>query len=255
MSMTLKPPSRPGDRIAKVMARAGLCSRRDAEKLIGEGRVTVNGARILSPGVKVLADDVVAVDGNPLAARQSTRLWRYHKPPGLVVSHRDPQGRPTVFASLPSHLPRLVSVGRLDINSEGLLLLTNDGELERRLELPATGWTRRYRVRAHGRTEEVALARLQKGIVIDGIRYGPIHASIERRQGANLWLDFALTEGKNREIKRVCDFLGLTVNRLIRISFGPFSLGGLERGEIEEVSPRVLWDQLGSLHPAAGQRK
>ena len=255
MNLNLKPTPRAGDRIAKVMARAGLCSRRDAEKLIGEGRVTVNGTRILSPAVKVLADDVVAVDGNPLAARQSTRLWRYHKPAGLVVSHRDPQGRPTVFASLPADLPRLVSVGRLDINSEGLLLLTNDGELERRLELPATGWTRRYRVRVHGRTDDAALARLEKGIVIDGIRYGPIHASIERRQGTNLWLGFSLTEGKNREIKRVCDYLGLKVTRLIRISFGPFALGGLERGDLEEVSPRVLWEQLGSLHPAAGQRK
>jgi 23S rRNA pseudouridine2605 synthase len=247
MSREGSEPARPGERIAKVIARAGICSRRDAERLISQGRVRVNGEAIDSPGIKVTADDRVEVDGKALPASEETRLWRYHKPAGLIVSHRDPKGRPTVFHALPKHLPRVVSVGRLDFNSEGLLLFTNDGELERQLELPATGWTRRYRVRAHGTIDEQALDGLRKGIEIAGIRYGAIEASVERRQGSNSWLLFALKEGKNREIKRVCEYLGLQVTRLIRISYGPFQLGDLPRGEIEEVSPRVMREQLGSL--------
>ena len=207
----------------------------------------MNGARIDAPAIKVKPDDKVEVDGKALPAHQQTRLWRYHKPPGLIVSHRDPKGRPTVFGALPKILPRVVSVGRLDLNSEGLLLLTNDGALERRLELPATGWTRRYRVRVHGHVDERALLALKNGTEIGGVRYGPIEAALERRQGGNAWLVFSLKEGKNREIKRVCEHLSLQVNRLIRISYGPFQLGDLSRGETEEVSPRVLREQLGTM--------
>jgi 23S rRNA pseudouridine2605 synthase len=241
-----------GQRIAKVIARAGICSRRDAERLISEGRVTVNGVRIATPAIRIKPDDQVEVDGKTLPASEQTRLWRYHKPPGLIVSHRDPKGRPTVFDALPETIPRVVSVGRLDFNSEGLLLLTNDGELERRLELPATKWTRRYRVRVHGEIDERALAELKKGVEIGDLRYGPIEANLERRQGGNAWLAFSLREGKNREIKRVCEHLSLQVNRLIRISFGPFQLGDLKRGEMEEISPRVLREQLGSMIKKAG---
>lgn len=236
-----------GERIAKVIARAGVCSRRDAERLIVEGRVMVNGARIATPATKVGPGDKVEVDGKVLPAHQQTRLWRYHKPQGLIVSHRDPKGRSTVFDALPKTMPRVVSVGRLDVNSEGLLLLTNDGELERRLELPATGWTRRYRVRVHGCVDERALSELKNGIEIGGVRYGPIEAVLERQQGGNAWLAFSLREGKNREIKRVCEHLYLQVNRLIRISYGPFQLGELGRGEIEEISPRILREQLGTM--------
>jgi 23S rRNA pseudouridine2605 synthase len=243
-----------GQRIAKVIARAGVCSRRDAERLIAEGRVTVNGARIATPATKIKPEDQIEVDGKTLPQHQQTRLWRYHKPPGLIVSHRDPKGRPTVFDALPKTLPRVLSVGRLDFNSEGLLLLTNDGELERKLEMPATGWTRRYRVRVHGNVDERALAELKKGIEIDGVRYGPIDASLEKRQGGNAWLAFSLKEGKNREIKRVCEHLSLQVNRLIRISYGPFQLGDLQRGEVEEISPRVLREQLGPLIKKTGSR-
>jgi 23S rRNA pseudouridine2605 synthase len=245
--MRKKSQERPGERIAKVIARAGVCSRRDAERLIGEGRVTINGEIVDTPARKVQPDDLVEINGVALPAREASRLWRYHKPVGLIVSHRDPRGRPSVFDALPTTMPRVVSIGRLDFTTEGLLLLTNDGELERKLELPATGWTRRYRVRAHGTVEQSALDRLKQGIEIAGIRYGAIEARIERRQGTNLWLSFALKEGKNREIKRVCENLGLQVNRLIRISYGPFQLGDLGKGEVEEVPPRVLRDQLGGL--------
>lgn len=245
-------PTLEGQRIAKVIARAGICSRRDAERLISEGRVTVNGVRIATPAIRIKPDDQVEVDGKILPASEQTRLWRYHKPPGLIVSHRDPKGRPTVFDALPETIPRVVSVGRLDFNSEGLLLLTNDGELERRLELPATKWTRRYRVRVHGEIDERALAELKKGVEIGDLRYGPIEANLERRQGGNAWLAFSLREGKNREIKRICEHLSLQVNRLIRISFGPFQLGDLKRGEMEEISPRVLREQLGSMIKKAG---
>jgi 23S rRNA pseudouridine2605 synthase len=235
------------ERIAKVIARAGLCSRREAERLISEGRVKVNGETTDSPAIKVGRSDHVEVDGKSLPRRQATRLWRYHKPKGLIVSHRDPQGRSTVFDTLPNDLPRVVSVGRLDFNTEGLLLLTNDGELERRLELPATGWIRRYRVRVHGGIKPSALDALSKGIQIDGVRYGPIEATIERQTSSNAWLVFALKEGKNREIKRVCESLGLGVSRLIRISYGPFQLGELPRGQVEEVPGRALREHLGGL--------
>jgi 23S rRNA pseudouridine2605 synthase len=254
MSRNDAPAVADGQRIAKVIARAGVCSRRDAERLIAEGRVTVNGARIATPATKIKPEDQIEVDGKTLPQHQQTRLWRYHKPPGLIVSHRDPKGRPTVFDALPKALPRVLSVGRLDFNSEGLLLLTNDGELERKLEMPATGWTRRYRVRVHGNVDERALAELKKGIEIDGVRYGPIDASLEKRQGGNAWLAFSLKEGKNREIKRVCEHLSLQVNRLIRISYGPFQLGDLQRGEVEEISPRVLREQLGPVIKKAGSR-
>ena len=242
----------PSERIAKVIARVGLCSRREAESWIAAGRVAVNGEVVASPARNVTAADRVTVDGRPLPSRERTRLFLYHKPRGLLTSHADPGGRPTIFNTLPKGLPRLISIGRLDVNTEGLLLLTNDGELERRLELPATKWTRRYRVRVHGEIDERALAELKKGVEIGDLRYGPIEANLERRQGGNAWLAFSLREGKNREIKRVCEHLSLQVNRLIRISFGPFQLGDLKRGEMEEISPRVLREQLGSMIKKAG---
>jgi 23S rRNA pseudouridine2605 synthase len=234
-----------GERIAKAMARAGLCSRREAEAWIVAGRVAVNGAVIASPALDVGADDRITVDGAPLPGRERTRLFLYHKPRGLLTTHADPQGRPTIFDSLPKHLPRLLSVGRLDLNTEGLLLLTNDGGLARVLELPATGWLRRYRVRAHGSVQEDALARLRTGITIDGVHYGSIDASLDRPQGSNVWLTFAMREGKNREVKNVLGHLGLKVNRLIRVSFGPFQLGELAAGDVAEVPTRVLREQIG----------
>jgi 23S rRNA pseudouridine2605 synthase len=236
---------RGAERIAKVMARAGLCSRREAEAWIAAGRVAVNGKPVASPALDVAPADRITVDGAPLPQRERTRLFLYHKPGGLLVSHTDARGRPTVFAALPGGLPRLISVGRLDLNTEGLLLLTNDGGLARTLELPATGWLRRYRVRAHGRVTQAALDRLRDGTVIEGVRYGPIEARLDREQGANLWLTFAMREGKNREIKNVLGHLGLAVNRLIRVSYGPFQLGDLPEGAIEEVRTRMLRDQLG----------
>jgi 23S rRNA pseudouridine2605 synthase len=235
----------PPERIAKVIARAGLCSRREAEQWIAAGRVAVNGQAISSPALVVTRTDRVTVNGKPLPEIPQQRLWRYHKPPGLVTTHSDPQGRLTVFERLPKTLGRVISVGRLDLNSEGLLLLTNDGGLARRLELPATGWTRRYRVRAHGSVDESALDRLKQGVTLDGIRYGPIEARLERQQGSNVWLAVALREGKNREVRTVLEALGLTVNRLIRVAYGPFQLGNLGRGEVAEVSPKVMREQLG----------
>ena len=232
-------------RIAKAMAHAGLCSRRDAEAWIEAGRVSVNGKVLTTPAHVVSADDQIVVDGEPLPAPQAPRLWRYNKPRGLVTSHKDPQGRRTVFDALPPNLPRVVSVGRLDINTEGLLLLTTDGALARHLELPSTGWLRRYRVRAHGRVSEQALRGLRAGVTINGVRYEPVDARIDREQGSNVWLTLSLREGKNREVKRLAEHLGLTVNRLIRLSFGPFALGDLAEGDIEEVKRRVLSDQLG----------
>ena len=245
--------SAPGERIAKAMARAGLCSRREAEAWIAAGRVAVNGTAIASPALNVTPADHITVDEKPLPQRERTRLFLYHKPRGLVTTHADPQGRPTVFAALPKHLPRLLSVGRLDANTEGLLLLTNDGGLARALELPATGWLRRYRVRAHGRVQPDQLAALRSGIVIEGVRYGSIEAKLDRQQGANVWLTFAMREGKNREVKNVLGHLGLSVNRLIRVSFGPFQLSELEEGEVEEIRTRILREQLGeNLVAAAG---
>lgn len=236
-----------GDRIAKVLARAGLCSRREAERWIADGRVAVNGEVLTTPAVVVKPGDTVAVDGKALSAPEKARLWRYHKMPGLVTSHKDPQGRPTVFDSLPKTLPRVVSVGRLDLNSEGLLLLTNDGELARQLELPSTGWTRRYRVRVHGAVDDKALAALSKGISVSGVDYGPIKAALDRRQGSNAWLTVALTEGKNREIRKVMEHLGLRVTRLIRVAYGPFQLGNLARGNVAEVPGKVLAEQVAGM--------
>lgn len=240
-----QPDGEKGERIAKVIARAGLCSRRDAERWIEAGRVKVNGNILTSPALTVMASDQIEVDDKPLPEKDTQRLWRYHKPSGLVVSHRDEKGRKSVFDALSEQLPRVVSVGRLDINTEGLLLLTNDGELARLLELPATGWVRRYRVRAHGSVTQEQLAKLQNGITVDGIRYGPITAKLDKVQGRNCWLTIALREGKNREIKQVCEHIGLQVNRLIRTSFGPFQLGDLQTGAVEEIGQQVLREQLG----------
>ena len=241
-----------GERIAKVIARVGLCPRRDGERWIEAGRVEVNGKVISSPALNVTATDVIVVDNKPLPEAMEAKLWRYNKPVGLVVSHRDEKGRASVFDNLPEDLPRVVSIGRLDINTEGLLLLTNDGELARKLELPATGWLRRYRVRVFGVVNEQALADLKKGITIDGVSYGSIDAKLDRQQGNNNWLTFALREGKNREIKVICEYLGLKVNRLIRLSFGPFQLGDLKPGKVEQVSPKVLAEQTGG---AKGKQK
>jgi 23S rRNA pseudouridine2605 synthase len=234
-----------GERIAKRMARAGLCSRRDAERWIAEGRVMVDGKTLTSPAFNVDASSHIVVDGKIVAEPERTRLWRYHKPTGLVTSHRDPQGRATVFERLPTDLPRVISVGRLDYNSEGLLLLTNDGALARRLELPSTGWVRRYRVRIFGAPTADQLAALDHGLVVDGVAYGPIKAALDRQQGSNAWISVSLTEGKNREIRKVMEHLGWTTSRLIRVAYGPFQLGLLESGAVEEVTARVIKDQLG----------
>ncbi|HEX3861900.1 MAG TPA: pseudouridine synthase [Stellaceae bacterium] len=234
------------ERIAKVMARAGLCSRRDAERWIAEGRVVVDGAVLTSPAVTVTDDSDIRIDGRPLPERERARLWRYHKPTGLVTTHRDEKGRATVFAALPAELPRLISIGRLDLNSEGLLLLTNDGALARRLELPATGWIRRYRVRVHGIVDPARLTALDRGISVDGVSYGSIRAQLDRQQGSNAWITLSLREGKNREVRRVLEHLDYRVTRLIRLAYGPFQLGQLARGAIEEIPKKVLAEQLGS---------
>ena len=236
---------KPGERIAKAIARAGVTSRREAEAWIAAGRVAVNGEVIASPALNVTAADRVTIDGKPLPARERTRLFLYHKPRGLVTTNADPEGRPTVFEALPKHLPRLLSVGRLDIGTEGLLLLTNDGGLARVLELPDTGWLRRYRVRALGRVTQPDLDRLRDGVTVDGVHYGPVEATLDREQGHNVWLTFAIREGKNREVRNVLGHLGLQVNRLIRVSFGPFQLAEIAEGAVEEVRSRVLREQLG----------
>jgi 23S rRNA pseudouridine2605 synthase len=227
------------------VARAGLCSRREAEDWITQGRVAINGRVITSPALDVTARDVVTIDGKPLPERERTRLFLYHKPRGLMTTHDDPEGRPTVFDNLPEGLPRLISIGRLDFNTEGLLLLTNDGGVARALELPDTGWLRRYRVRAHGEVTQAQLDALKQGVEVDGVKYGPIDATLEREQGANVWITFAIREGKNREVRNVMAHLGLEVNRLIRISYGPFQLGEIPEGQVEEVKSRVLREQLG----------
>jgi 23S rRNA pseudouridine2605 synthase len=242
-----------GERIAKVIARAGLASRRAAEALIVAGRVAVNGAVISSPALNVTPSDRIVVDGEPLPNAERTRLFLYHKPRGLVTTHADPEGRATIFRALPKHLPRLISVGRLDINTEGLLLLTNDGGLARVLELPATAWLRRYRVRALGRVAQEALDRLRSGVTLDGIRYGPIEASLDREQGRNIWLTFSIREGKNREVRKVLESLGLRVNRLIRVAYGPFELGDLDDGAVKEVETAELRAQLGPALAAQAQ--
>jgi 23S rRNA pseudouridine2605 synthase len=247
--------SEPAERVAKLLARAGLCSRRDAERWITAGRVSVDGQVLTSPAVTVTAASEIRVDGTPLADPERPRLWRYHKPAGLVTTHRDERGRPTVFDALPKELPRVISVGRLDLNSEGLLLLSNNGVLARRLELPATGWLRRYKVRVHGEVDPDRLAALEKGITIEGVAYGSIRASLERRQRSNAWIAVALREGKNREVRRVLEHLGLPVTRLIRLSFGPFQLGNLARGEVAEVPKKVLAEQLGNAGPVYADRR
>ena len=242
-------------RVAKVLARAGLCSRRDAERWIADGRVSVDGAVLTSPALVVTEANDIRVDGRPLPQPEKARLWRYHKPLGLVTTHRDEKGRPTVFAALPKELPRLISVGRLDLNSEGLLLLTNDGGLARRLELPATGWVRRYKVRVHGAVDPARLTALDKGTRIDGVDYGPIRAALERQQGSNAWIALSLREGKNREVRRVLEHLGYPVTRLIRLAYGPFQLGHLARGAIEEVPSKMLREQLGETAQQKADRR
>ncbi len=245
----------PGDRIAKVLARAGVASRREAERMIEAGRVAVNGKPIASPALNVTGADQIEVDGKPLAAPEPPRLWLYHKPAGLVTSARDEQGRRTVFDALPEGMPRVMSVGRLDLNSEGLLLLTNDGAIKRRLELPSTGWLRRYRVRVKGAPDEAMLAPLRRGMEIEGDRFQPIEVALDRQQGANAWLTVGLREGKNREIRRLMEAVGLSVNRLIRVSYGPFQLGKLAAGEVAEIKGRVLRDQLGLEEPETADPK
>ena len=244
-----------GERIAKVIARAGLCSRREAERLIAAGRVAIDGDTIASPALTVLPGQRVTVDGEALPAAEPTRLWRFHKPEGVLTTASDPQGRRTVYDLLPPGLPRLMPVGRLDLNSAGLLLFTNDGALKRRLELPATGWRRRYRVRVYGRPEAARLAALAKGVTVAGVDYGPIAARLDSQSGANAWLTMTLVEGKNREIRRVCEHLGLTVNRLIRVAYGPFQLGKLAEGALDEVPAKVLREQLGLGGGATGKAK
>jgi 23S rRNA pseudouridine2605 synthase len=261
LRMTKTPP--PGDRIAKVLARAGVASRREAERMIEAGRVTVNGKTIDSPALNVTGKDRITVDGKPVSEPEPSRLWLYHKPPGLVTTTRDEKGRATIFDNLPEGMPRVMSVGRLDLNSEGLLLLTNDGGIKRKLELPSTGWLRKYRVRVNGRPKDEDFAPLRKGLVIDGERFLPMEVSLDRQQGANAWLTIGLREGKNREIRRAMEDIGYAVNRLLRVSYGPFQLGSLKSGEVEEIRRRVMRDQLGldaepetkPKRPARPQRK
>ncbi len=261
LRMSKTPP--PGDRIAKVLARAGVASRREAERMIEAGRVSVNGKTITSPALNVTGKHKITVDGKPVSEPEPSRLWLYHKPPGLVTTTRDEKGRATIFDNLPEDMPRVMSVGRLDLNSEGLLLLTNDGGIKRKLELPSTGWLRKYRVRVNGRPKDEDFAPLRKGLVIDGERFLPMDVSLDRQQGANAWLTIGLREGKNREIRRAMEDIGYAVNRLLRVSYGPFQLGNLKPGEVEEIRRRVMHDQLGldadpatpAKRPARPQRK
>jgi 23S rRNA pseudouridine2605 synthase len=236
-----------GERVAKLIARAGLCSRRDAEAWIAARRVAVDGMVLDSPAVRVRAGQRVTVDGKPVPTAEATRLFRYHKPKGVITAARDPEGRATIYDTLPEGLPRLMPVGRLDIPSEGLLLLTNDGGLKRRLELPSTGWLRRYRARAFGTVDDRRVRALAQGATVEGVAYGPVEVRVDRVQGDNVWLTVSLREGKNREVRRVLEHVGLQVNRLIRMSYGPFQLGNLPKRSVEEVPPNVLRDQIGRL--------
>ena len=245
MSDTSKPDTPAGDRIAKVISRAGVASRREAERMIEAGRVSVNGKVITSPALNITSADKVVVNGKPLKAPEPARMWLYHKPIGLVTTNNDEQGRTTIFDKLPEELPRVMTVGRLDINSEGLLLLTNDGGVKRQLELPSTGWLRRYRVRINGRPTEESFEPLRKGIVVDGEIFQPMQITLDRQQGANAWATIGLREGKNREIRRAMEAVGFSVNRLIRVSYGPFQLGELKQGQVQELRSRVIRDQLG----------
>ncbi|WP_135081826.1 pseudouridine synthase [Terasakiella sp. SH-1] len=244
-----------GERIAKVIARAGVCSRREAERKILDGKVSVDGNVIDSPALNVQPNNIIVVDGKALPDKQPPRLWKYHKARGLMTTHKDPEGRPTVFEQLPSGTPRVISVGRLDYNTEGLLLLTNDGELARYLEKPDTGMVRRYRVRVHGRVDENELEALNEGPVIDGVQYGPVQAVLDIQKGANAWVNIKITEGKNREVRRIMESLGLEVTRLIRTDYGPFSLGKLPRGEMEEVPRKMIAQIFGGLVPGISKAR
>ncbi|SHG44949.1 pseudouridine synthase [Cognatishimia maritima] len=242
-----QPPKTPaGDRIAKVLSRAGVASRRDAERMIEAGRVSVNGEVLTSPALNVTARDQIEVDGKPIGEKEPERIWLYHKPVGRVTTHKDDKDRETIFDDLPEDMPKhVLTVGRLDLNSEGLLLLTNDGEVKRKLELPSTGWVRKYRVRVNGRPTEETFTPLRRGITVDGEKFAPMVISLDRQQGANAWITVSLKEGKNREIRRAMAEIGLTVNRLIRVAYGPFQLGDLKPGAVDEVRPRVVRDHLG----------
>ena len=234
------------ERIAKFIARSGVCSRRAAEELVLQKRVTINGETVESPAFNVEGTEKILLDGEKLPTIETTRLWIYYKSVGLVTTHKDNQNRPTVFESLPPGMPRVISVGRLDLNSEGLLLLTNNGELSRKLELPENGWSRRYKVKVHGFLDKKKLASLADGVTVEGVNYGPVKAEIESEQGTNSWLTITLSEGKNREIRKLMKSIGLDVARLIRLSYGPFQLGSLKKGEVKEIPGKVLKEQLGS---------
>lgn len=234
-----------GERIAKVVARAGICSRRDAERYIEQGRISVNNQVLKTPATLVNPGDVITVDGKPIPEKEKTRVWRYHKPAGLVTSHKDNEGRKTVFEALPSELPRVISIGRLDLNSEGLLLLTNDGGFARQMEMPSAGWVRRYRVRIHGEMTPEIISKLEKGVTVEGIKYGSAQVKIDKKQGTNSWITVSLKEGKNREVRKLMEFFGFQVTRLIRTSYGPFQLGNLTPGQVDEITGKALLEQLG----------
>lgn len=234
------------ERIAKFIASSGICSRRAAEELILQKRVTVNGETVESPAFNVEGDEVIKLDGEKISQAPETRVWLYYKPVGLVTTHKDEKGRPTVFENLPKDMPRVISVGRLDMNSEGLLILTNSGELSRKLELPENGWSRRYKVKVHGRIIKSKLSELEKGVTIDGIRYAPAKIDFDVEKGTNSWFTITLKEGKNREIRNLMKYAGLDVARLIRISYGPFQLGNMKKGEVREVNKKALKEQLGA---------